>query len=206
MKKRTVALLLLSAMLLGLLSGCGNLGKEKKLYSPGYWEENHFDSPFMNLRFTLPEGWETADADTLSDMSAAADKALDIQRGGTGTSPASVYHYELSAKDPQTGAGVLVLVHDYSMSTTDYASGLQNGAKAEGATYTAGDTLNLDLAGRRFLVIPLTMPEQEAPYQRQYVRKEGDNLINVMLFTPVEGKEAFTELEGYFSKFSDAKD
>lgn len=200
MKKRTVALLLLSAVLAGLLSGCGNLGKEKKLFSPGYWVEDHFDSPFMNLSFTMPEGWVAADADELAEMSAAANEALDLQRGGTGENPASVYHYELSAKDPDTGKGVLILVHDYGMSTTDYASGLQNGAKAEGATYTAGDTMNLDLAGRRFLVIPLTMADQDAPYQRQYVRKEGDNLINVMMFTPEEGKDAFAELEGYFTK------
>lgn len=203
MKKRTAALLLLAVVLAGLLSGCGNLGKEKKLFSPGYWDENHFDSPFMNLSFALPEGWVAAGADELSELSAAADKALDLQRGGAGEAPASVYHYELSAKDPETGRGVLILVHDYGMSTTDYASGLQNGAKAEGATYSAGDTLNLDLAGRRFLVIPLTMEGQEAPYQRQYVRKEGDNLINVMMFTPEEGKDAFTELEGYFTKLSE---
>lgn len=203
MKKRTVALLLLSAVLAGLLSGCGNLGKEKKLFSPGYWTENHFDSPFMNLRFTLPEGWVAAQADELAEMSAAADKALDIQRGGSGETPASVYHYELSAKDPATGTGVLILVHDYGMSTTDYAAGLQNGAKSEGAAYTAGDTLNLDLAGRRFLVLPLTMEGQQAPYQRQYVRKEGDNLINVMMFTPDDGKDAFDELEVLFTKLSE---
>lgn len=202
MKKRTVALLLLTTALAGLLSGCSSLGKEKKLFSPGSWNENHYVSAFMGLRFILPENWVAADADELSNMSAAADRALDLQRGGTGEDPASVYHYELSAKDPETGAGVLVLVHDYSMSTSDYASGLQDGAKAEGATYTVGSTKYLDLAGRSFLVIPLTMEGQEAPYQRQYVRKEGDNLINIMLFTPDSDGDAFTELESLFSEFT----
>lgn len=203
MKKRTVALCLLAALLAGLLSGCGGLGgRDSKSYFAGVWNGDHYDSAFMDLRFTLPEGWTASSEEELSDMSAAADRALDLQAGGNGENPKSFYHYELSAKDPETGAGVLVMVSTYTLSTTDYISSLQEGAKAEGAAYTAGDSLNLDLAGRRFLAISLTMEGQEAPYQRQYVRKEGDNLINVMLFTPDDGKEAFATLEGLFTKLS----
>lgn len=201
MKKRMIALLLAAAALTGLLAGCST-GKEDKLFTTGYWDGDHFDSPFMELRFTLPEGWTAADKDELTEMGAAADKLLDLQRGGSGEDPEQVYHYELSVKDPETGAGVLILVHTYNMNAGDYATGLQDGAKAEGATYTAGEVQNLELAGRRYLMVPLTMTGQDAPYQRQYVRKEGKNLINVMLFTPDEGDESFQVLEGCFTSLS----
>ena len=135
-------------------------------------------------------------------MSAAADKALDLQKGGNGEHPESIYHYELSAKDPETGAGVLVLVNAYSASATDYTSGLQKGAEAEGASYTVGSTETVTLAGRRYLMVPLAMEGQETPYQRQYVRKDGDYLITVMLFAPTDSAEAGKGLK--FPKWSRA--
>ena len=40
MKKRAIALLLLSALLGGVLTGCSE--KEKAFYSPGYWRDTTF--------------------------------------------------------------------------------------------------------------------------------------------------------------------
>ncbi len=104
MKKRTIAVALLLAAAVGLLSGCSS--EEEIFYSPGYWRDDTYYSAFLGLRFTLPEGWEAADEDTLSQMSTDADRILDMQRGGDGENPDSVYHYELSATDPETGAGI----------------------------------------------------------------------------------------------------
>ena len=200
--KRRIAPLLLLSILVGLLSGCSGQGASDMPFTAGAWSGDHYDSAFLDLRFTLPEGWDASGADQLADMSAAADKALDLQKGGTGEHPESIYHYELSAKDPETGAGVLVLVNAYSASATDYTSGLQKGAEAEGASYTVGSTETVTLAGRRYLMVPLTMEGQETPYQRQYVRKDGDYLITVMLFAPTDSAEAFTEMEGFFTQLS----
>ena len=60
----------------------------------------------------------------------------------------------------------------------------------------------MTLAGRRYLMVPLAMEGQETPYQRQYVRKDGDYLITVMLFAPTDSAEAFTEMEGFFTQLS----
>lgn len=201
MKRRTVALILLCAALLGLLTGCIGGGGQMP-FTTGSWTGDHFDSAFMDLRFTLPEGWVAEDEDTLDEMSAAADQLLDLQKGGAGENPQSVYHYELSAKDPETGAGVLILVQSYTTDATNYIKGLQDGAKAEGAAYTTGDSLTLELAGHFYLVLSLTMEGQDTPYQRQYVRKDGDYLINIMMFTPDAGADAFDELEALFVQLS----
>ena len=56
MKKRTIALLLLTALLGILLTSCGE--DERNHYSPGYWRDNVFYDAFVDLRFTLPDGWE----------------------------------------------------------------------------------------------------------------------------------------------------
>lgn len=197
MKKRTIALLLLAALLGGTLTGCSE--KAKEYYSPGYWRDTTFYSAFVDLRFTLPEGWTAASQEELDTMSAEADKLLDMQRGGAGTDPASVYHYELSARDPETGNGVLILVQNYGGTATDYIDGLEAGAELENATYSVGSVTTVQLAGHPYLMVPLTMEGEEAPYQRQYLRKYEDYLIYLMMFSTQEDKAAFTELESHFS-------
>ena len=133
-------------------------------------------------------------------MSAEADKMLDTQRGGTGEDPASVYHYELSAKDPSTGNGILILVQSYSGNANDYIDGLEAGAELEGATYSVGTTVTVQLPGHAYLMVPLTMEGQDTPYQRQYLRKQGDYLINIMLFSSQEGEDAFSALVAQLSE------
>lgn len=198
MKKRTIALLLLTALLGILLTSCGE--DERNHYSPGYWRDNVFYDAFVDLRFTLPDGWEATSQEDLDAMSAEADKMLDTQRGGTGEDPASVYHYELSAKDPSTGNGILILVQSYSGNANDYIDGLEAGAELEGATYSVGTTVTVQLPGHAYLMVPLTMESQDTPYQRQYLRKQGDYLINIMLFSSQEGEDAFSALVAQLSE------
>ena len=201
MKKRIIASLLLSALLGGVLTGCSE--KEKAFYSPGYWRDTTFYSAFVDLRFTLPEGWEATSQEDLDAMSAEADQLLDQQRGGDGSSPASVYHYELSAKDPETGNGVLILVQSYSGTATNYIDGLKAGAELEGATYSVGSTATVQLAGHPYLMVPLTMEGQDAPYQRQYLRKSEDYLIYLMMFSTQADDAVFAGLEATFSEMED---
>lgn len=202
MKKRTIALLLLSALLGVLLTGCSE--NERNHYSPGYWRDNVFYDAFVDLRFTLPQGWEATSQEELDAMSAEADKALDIQRGGTGEDPDSVYHYELSARDTETGNGILILVQSYSGDATTYIDGLEAGAELEGSTYSVGSTTTVQLPGHAYLRVPLTMEGQDTPYQRQYLRKQGDYLINIMLFSTTADDAAFSALEATFSEMDDA--
>lgn len=202
MKKRTIALLLLTALLGVLLTSCSE--DKRNHYSPGYWRDSIFYDAFVDLRFTLPQGWEATSQEDLDAMSAEADKALDIQRGGTGEDPASVYHYELSAKDTETGNGILILVQSYSGNANDYIDGLEAGAELEGATYSVGTTSTVQLPGHAYLMVPLTMEGQDTPYQRQYLRKQGDYLINIMLFSTTEDDEAFSSLLATFSEMDDA--
>lgn len=197
MKKRTIALLLLAALLGGMLTGCSESSKE--YYSPGYWRDATFYSAFVDLRFTLPEGWTAASQEELDTMSAEADKLLDMQRGGAGTDPASVYHYELSARDPETGNGVLILVQNYGGTATDYIDGLEAGAELENATYSVGSVTTVQLAGHPYLMVPLTMEGEDAPYQRQYLRKYEDYLIYLMMFSTQEDETVFSTLESHFS-------
>lgn len=202
MKKRTIALLLLTALLGVLLTSCSE--DKRNHYSPGYWRDSIFYDAFVDLRFTLPQGWEATSQEDLDAMSAEADKALDIQRGGTGEDPNSVYHYELSAKDTETGNGILILVQSYSGNANDYIDGLEAGAEMEGATYSVGTTVTVQLPGHAYLMVPLTMEGQDTPYQRQYLRKQGDYLINIMLFSTTEDDAAFSALEATFSEMDDA--
>lgn len=202
MKKRTIALLLLTALLGVLLTSCSE--DKRNHYSPGYWRDSIFYDAFVDLRFTLPQGWEATSQEDLDAMSAEADKALDIQRGGTGEDPASVYHYELSAKDTETGNGILILVQSYSGNANDYIDGLEAGAELEGATYSVGTTSTVQLPGHAYLMVPLTMEGQDTPYQRQYLRKQGDYLINIMLFSTTEDDEAFSSLLATLSEMDDA--
>lgn len=202
MKKRTIALLLLTALLGVLLTSCSE--DKRNYYSPGYWRDNIFYDAFVDLRFTLPQGWEATSQEDLDAMSAEADKALDIQRGGTGEDPASVYHYELSAKDTETGNGILILVQSYSGNANDYIDGLKSGAELEGATYSVGSTSTVQLPGHAYLMVPLTMEGQDTPYQRQYLRKQGDYLINIMLFSTTEDEAAFSALEATLSEMDNA--
>ena len=199
MKTRILALVLLLTASAFALTGCSG---EEPFYSPGYWRDDTYYSAFMELRFQLPEGWEATDEEALTEMGAEADRALDLQRGGDGTDPASIYHYGLSATDPETGAGVLALVQENAANADTYLQSLQAGAEAEGAAYTAGDVSHVELAGRRYLALELTMEDAEAPYQRQYARKEGDYLILLMLFTPDQEAVPFSELEALFLPIS----
>ena len=201
MKKRTIALLLLTALLGILLTSCGE--DEHNHYSPGYWRDNVFYDAFVDLRFTLPDGWEATSQEDLDAMSAEADKALDIQRGGTGENPDSVYHYELSAKDSETGNGILILVQNYSGNANDYIDGLKAGAELEGSAYSVGTTSTVQLPGHAYLMVPLTMEGQDTPYQRQYLRKSEDYLIYLMMFSTQADDAVFAGLEATFSEMED---
>ena len=192
MKTRILALVLLLATSALFLTGCSG---EQPFYSPGYWQDDTYYSAFLELRFQLPDGWEAADEEELAEMGAEADRTLDLQRGGDGTDPTPFFHYELSANDPETGAGILAMVQENAMDADTYLQGIQNGAEAEGSTYTAGEMLHVELAGRRYLGVELTMEEAGADHQRQYARKEGDYLILIMLFTPDKEAVPFSELE-----------
>ncbi len=202
MKKRTIALLLLTALLGVLLTSCSE--DKRNHYSPGYWRDSIFYDAFVDLRFTLPQGWEATSQEDLDAMSAEADKALDLQRGGTGEDPDSVYHYELSAKDTETGNGILILVQSYSGNANDYIGGLEAGAELEGATYSVGTSVTVQLPGHAYIMVPLTMEDQDTPYQRQYLRKQGDYLINIMLFSTTEDDDAFSALLATLSEMDDA--
>ncbi|MGN8967946.1 hypothetical protein [Intestinimonas sp. HCP28S3_D6] len=202
MKKRTIALLLLTALLGVLLTSCSE--DKRNHYSPGYWRDSIFYDAFVDLRFTLPQGWEATSQEDLDAMSAEADKALDLQRGGTGEDPDSVYHYELSAKDTETGNGILILVQSYSGNANDYIDGLEAGAELEGATYSVGTSVTVQLPGHAYIMVPLTMEGQDTPYQRQYLRKQGDYLINIMLFSTTEDDDAFSALLATLSEMDDA--
>ena len=202
MKKRTIALLLLTALLGVLLTSCSE--DKRNHYSPGYWRDSIFYDAFVDLRFTLPQGWEATSQEDLDAKSAEAEKALDLQRGGTGEDPDSVYHYELSAKDTETGNGILILVQSYSGNANDYIDGLEAGAELEGATYSVGTSVTVQLPGHAYIMVPLTMEGQDTPYQRQYLRKQGDYLINIMLFSTTEDDDAFSALLATLSEMDDA--
>ena len=54
--KRRIAPLLLLSILVGLLSGCAGQGASDMPFTAGAWSGDHYDSAFLDLRFTLPEG------------------------------------------------------------------------------------------------------------------------------------------------------
>ena len=76
----------------------------------------------------------------------------------------------------------------------------ETGAELEGATYSVGTTVTVQLPGHAYLMVPLTMEGQDTPYQRQYLRKQGDYLINIMLFSSQEGEDAFSALVAQLSE------
>ena len=92
----------------------------------------------------------------------------------------------------------------YSGNANDYIDGWEAGAELEGATYSVGATSTVQLPGHAYLMVPLTMEGQDTPYQRQYLRKQGDYLINIMLFSTTEDDEAFSSLLATFSEMDDA--
>ena len=66
-----------------------------------------------------------------------------------------------------------------------------------------GSTATVQLAGHPYLMVPLTMEGQDAPYQRQYLRKSEDYLIYLMMFSTQADDAVFAGLEATFSEMED---
>ena len=67
-----------------------------------------------------------------------------------------------------------------------------------------GTSVTVQLPGHAYIMVPLTMEGQDTPYQRQYLRKQGDYLINIMLFSTTEDDDAFSALLATLSEMDDA--
>ena len=151
MKKRTIALLLLTALLGILLTSCGE--DERNHYSPGYWRDNVFYDAFVDLRFTLPDGWEATSQEDLDAMLSSGRSAAPVPKGLQLRTLARVR--ECLAQAPREGCTCEALSEQVGLSSVTVRRYL---------TYLVGrgeavSRINYDTGGRPSLLYRLSQTE-----------------------------------------------
>lgn len=196
--KKTLAVLLLSALAVSALSGClpnRDPVPPANPYVAGAWEDGIYTSEFLGFQFALPEDWTVADDAALADMEDQAEEALKQQLGGASREAWQIYHYTLSAEGPDGVSGVIVMARQDEAEVDDLIRALDRGA---GDSYVTGETFTATLGSGEYTAIPVTVPDEPA-IQRQYFRREGAYMVNILMFAPADDPAVFNDLEACFS-------
>ncbi|WP_455716539.1 hypothetical protein [Anaerosporobacter sp.] len=202
MKKSQLRISLLMVMLVAvtMLSGCN-----KNEYVKGTIKENEYESKYLNLSFTAPEGFSLLTEDVLDQYVQFSSDIIYKDKDQTVIDYAkAVAVYEMMCVENATNsANVNIVVENLlgvERTEDEYIELAKQQLQSTGIDYTFGGTIkNVELAGEKYTVIDCigNYYGQEL-LQQMYVRNIGDRMV-VLTVTytedTVESKDAL--LDGF---------
>ena len=178
-----------------------NSSPKVKDYEVGQWNGNVFSSSFLELQFTLPDGWTAADDAELQQL---MDEAVEQLRT-TDESLAERYEngelnnpYELVIhEDNGTGWG-MVQAQNISISASSYLSSLQDQYAEQGIEVTEMDAWTV--GGFTYEGIRMT---QDGKVQDTYAVYDEGYLVTITLYG--DSEEKVDMLKGQFGAIADGE-
>ena len=101
MKKRLVAAAMVAVMALTMVACSNDGGSETKEFSLGEWKETVYENTFLNMKYTLPEGWSSLSKEEIESAAASTGVETTGEQNVADT-------YAFMVQNPTTG-GVMYL-------------------------------------------------------------------------------------------------
>lgn len=208
MKKLKRYLLVLMLVAITMVSGCKK-ESGKLVYSKGIITDNTFESEYLNLKFTSPEGYTMFTEDVLNQYVQFASEIIykdKDQKVIDYTKAVTVYEM-MCAEATMNSPNVSIFLENLlgrETSVDDYVETAKQQLLDLGIEYTFGEVKkDVELAGEKYTVLDCVgnYAEQEL-LQQLYIRKVGDRMMLLTLTyseDTIEGKDAllagFTEFK-----------
>lgn len=164
----------------------------KKEYAKGILTDSSFESEYIGLRFTLPEGMIMAteeDMDAMIDFGGEViykDNASDLLDYAKANSV-----YEMMAVSADQTANVIVVVEKLplsNMTVDQYIASVKTQLQETNLGYVIADeTTSFTVGGQEFTSLTTEVENSNVKMTQQYVVRKQDNRIIALIFTTAEG-------------------
>lgn len=178
--------------------------EESTGYYPGTFTETGYETEFLGLRFTTPEGYVLSTPEELAELMGTTMDAL--TESGDVTAIQKKYAelntiYELMATDSIGAVNVNIVLEKTILPLSLYLDvAKEQFANMSGMTITINSEEEVEFAGATYTKMAADVVMDDIPIKQDYYFRELDGYMMLMTVTWVEGYE--TELETMMSSFS----
>lgn len=213
MKKVLIAALSL-CMVFAVLAGCSSKSgsgepsasaSQAIEYAQGKITDDGFESEYIGMRFTTPEGFIMA---TEQEIETAMNAGADIMEMDEDKVEAAkeISVYEMMAVAPAGSPNVVVMTEKLSLQNMDeetYFSALKTQLGQTGVAYEFSDDIEtVDIAGQSYkMLVTEASYYGQALTQKYYIRKSGERMISIITTSNPDTEEELEKLMGGFSKY-----
>lgn len=205
--KLRVSLVVMILVIATLFTGCNKKESKEKEYEKGTINEDSFESEFLDIKFTVPEGYSLFSQEVMDQYvqfaSEIAYKDKD-QKVIDYTKAITVFEMmcgESVTNTPNVNIVVENLIGKKDITVDDYIESSKQQLTSTGFEYTFGDiTKDVELAGEKYTVFECVgnYSGQEV-LQQLYIRKVADRMMVLTVTYTEDTKEAKDTLLAGFS-------
>lgn len=158
--------------------------EEKKEYAPGKVTDTGYESEFLGLRFTTPEGFTLTAGEELNSLMGEAADAIDDQMNEAQKKAAELaVVYEMMVMN-ETGANATIALEKTSASVDEYVKSFKSQASElaiQGMSLKIeGDAEEVELAGAAYTKLAGCVEAENMNIKQDYYfRKVGDRMMYI---------------------------
>jgi hypothetical protein len=202
MKRRFVQALVI-CMAVSVLAGCDYFRRlnEEKL-SLGTWKNNVYTSTFVDVSFTLPEGWIYASEEEIAAEMNLKSEWLSDEGKHLSEVAKLTSVFDMAASDPATDDQVKIMMEklyaEVSMDT--YVEAFSGNLKNMVVSYETaiGPVSTQEIAGHTYTSLMTSVAEYDME-QQYFFRKEGSYMIVILLANMDASQGSMTNILDAFS-------
>ncbi len=206
--KMRASILVMMLVVVTMFSGCGSKKSNKKEYVKGTIDGNTYESEFLNLKFTAPEGYTMLTQDVMDQYAQFSSEIIYKDKDQTQIDYAkAVTVYEMMVQESTSGAPNVNIVLENllgkEVSITDYVEVSKQQLQASGIEYTFGETTeDVELAGEKYTVLDCVGTYSGQELQQQlYIRKVGGRMMLLTVTYTEDTAEAKDALLASFTEY-----
>lgn len=215
MKKvlKSMLVILLTASMLFVLSGCGNKEEKKATnddekanveqedktteFSMGSWSDNVYTNDFLGLKFKLPAGWKYSSDEEIAEMMNLGTELLnDDQKAAAEVSKLNSAYY-MVANDPNTGDNISIISEKPAMEVTTefYINQLKTQlSSVDSISYEIGETSKETVAGKEYDTLTVNASMSGVKMTQRYYIYKVDKYVVCIISTSTSGEQKINEI------------
>lgn len=205
--KLRASLLLVMLLVVTMLSGCNKKATEKE-YEKGIIKDDGYESEYLNIKFTTPEGYSMLSEDVLNEYIQFTSEIIYTDKDQTKIDYAKAVNvYEMMCVEEVTNSpNINIVVENLlgrKISVADYIEASKQQLQATGIEYTFGDiTEDVELAGEKYTLLECVgnYAGQEV-LQEMYIRKVGGRMMILSITYTEDTVEAKDTLVAGLSEY-----
>ena len=199
--KKGIAITLVLCLLLILSAGCGNNSSNTQTlsYEKGILTETSFESEYLDLRFSVPEGFEMATEEYILDMMNIGAEVMDIDEKTLEYASLTTV-YEMMVFAESGTPNVIVMVEKSPLSVDRYFDALESQLSQMG--YEFDEVTTTEVAGQSYQQISSSTESFGAFLIQSYLlRKIDDRIVGFITTSTPDTEDELNVLMKAFKKY-----